>query len=38
MAQTPTTAVHAAVGFKPKVSLEDGLRRFVDWFRTYYRL
>lgn len=30
--------VKAAVGFEPKVSLEDGLARFVDWFKTYYRL
>jgi UDP-glucuronate 4-epimerase len=25
--------IHAAVGYAPKVSLEEGLRRFVDWFR-----
>lgn len=25
-----------AIGFAPKVSLEDGLRNFVDWFRGYY--
>lgn len=30
------TRVHAAVGYAPKVSLEDGLRQFVDWFRGYY--
>lgn len=28
--------VKAAVGYSPKVSLEDGLGRFVAWFRTYY--
>jgi UDP-glucuronate 4-epimerase len=32
------TAVHAAIGFKPKVPLEEGLRRFVEWFRRYYGL
>jgi UDP-glucuronate 4-epimerase len=26
-----------AIEFTPKVPLEDGLRRFVDWFRSYYR-
>jgi UDP-glucuronate 4-epimerase len=26
-----------AVGFKPKVSLEEGLRHFIAWFQTYYR-
>lgn len=30
--------LHAAIGFAPKVSLEDGLRRFVAWFREYYRI
>ena len=29
--------LQAAVGFAPKVPLEEGLRRFVDWFRTYYK-
>ncbi len=32
------TRVQAAIGFTPKVSLEDGLKAFVDWFRGYYRL
>jgi UDP-glucuronate 4-epimerase len=31
------TRIHAAIGFTPKVSLEDGLRTFVEWFRGYYR-
>jgi hypothetical protein len=30
------TRIQAEVGFTPKVPLEEGLRRFVDWFRTYY--
>lgn len=32
------TRVHAAIGFAPKVPLEDGLRHFVEWFRGYYGL
>lgn len=24
------------VGFKPETSIEDGIRRFVDWYRSYY--
>ena len=32
------TRVQAAIGFTPKVSLEDGLKNFVGWFRDYYRL
>jgi UDP-glucuronate 4-epimerase len=32
------TRIETAIGFKPKVPLEDGLRRFVEWFRGYYKL
>ena len=32
------TRVQAAIAFAPKVALEAGLRRFVAWFRDYYRL
>jgi UDP-glucuronate 4-epimerase len=28
--------IRAAYGYAPKVSLEDGLRRFVAWFKAYY--
>jgi UDP-glucuronate 4-epimerase len=28
-------ALTAATGFRPAVSIEDGLRRFVDWYRAY---
>ena len=30
------TRIQEAIQYSPKVSLEDGLRRFVEWFRTYY--
>lgn len=30
------TRVHAAIGFTPKVPLEDGLQKFVQWFQSYY--
>jgi UDP-glucuronate 4-epimerase len=30
------TRIRAAVGYQPRVSLEEGLRRFVDWFRGYH--
>jgi UDP-glucuronate 4-epimerase len=26
-----------AIGYAPKVALEDGLRRFVEWFQDYYK-
>ena len=32
------TRIRSAINFSPQVSLEEGLRRFVAWFREYYRL
>ncbi len=32
------TRVQAAIGFAPKVPLEEGLKKFVEWFRAYYQL
>ena len=29
--------VRAAVGFDPHTSLDDGLRNFVEWFKSYYK-
>jgi len=26
------------VGFKPATSIEDGIRRFVEWYRDYYKV
>jgi UDP-glucuronate 4-epimerase len=28
----------AAVGFKPSTSIETGVARFVEWYRSYYRV
>ncbi|WP_448873734.1 NAD-dependent epimerase [Desulfobulbus propionicus] len=28
----------AAIGFQPSTSIENGVRRFVDWYRDYYRV
>jgi UDP-glucuronate 4-epimerase len=30
------SALHEAVGFEPNTSLEDGLKKFVDWYATFY--
>ena len=30
------TRINSAIQFSPKVPLEEGLRRFVEWFRRYY--
>jgi UDP-glucuronate 4-epimerase len=32
------TRVQAACGYEPRVTLEDGLRDFAAWFRSYYKL
>jgi UDP-glucuronate 4-epimerase len=32
-----TSALAAAVGFAPATPLDEGLRRFAEWFRSYYR-
>lgn len=29
-------SLHAAVGFSPKVSIEEGIPRFIAWYREYY--
>jgi UDP-glucuronate 4-epimerase len=26
------------VGFKPATPIEEGIRRFVDWYMDYYRV
>jgi UDP-glucuronate 4-epimerase len=31
-----TSDLEAAIGFKPQTSIEDGLARFVEWYREYY--
>ena len=30
------SALVEAVGYRPHVSLEEGMGRFVDWYRGYY--
>ncbi|WP_066647116.1 MULTISPECIES: NAD-dependent epimerase/dehydratase family protein [Sphingomonas] len=32
------TRLHALTGYAPKVSIGEGLVRFADWFRGYYRI
>ncbi len=29
---------HALYGWKPQVNLEDGLKEFVEWYKSYYRV
>ncbi|MBS0632100.1 MAG: NAD-dependent epimerase/dehydratase family protein [Verrucomicrobia bacterium] len=32
------TRIQSAIAFAPKIPLEEGLRRFAEWFRGYYKL
>jgi UDP-glucuronate 4-epimerase len=31
-----TDLLHKAVGFKPETTIEEGLRRFVEWYVEFY--
>ncbi len=31
-----TSALEAAIGFKPRTDLQVGLEQFVAWYRGYY--
>jgi UDP-glucuronate 4-epimerase len=33
-----TTELEHITGFKPAVSIEEGLQAFVEWYKTYYKL
>ena len=35
--EADTTALEQATGFRPKTAVEEGVRRFVEWYRAYYR-
>ena len=30
--------LEAAVGFRPSTSIEEGISKFVDWYRSYYKV
>ena len=33
-----TTALYKAIGFKPQTSVEEGVERFVSWYREFYNV
>jgi UDP-glucuronate 4-epimerase len=33
-----TSLLEQAVGFKPSTAIDEGVKRFVDWYRAYYRV
>ena len=36
--EADTSLLAAAVGFKPATPVEEGVRRFVDWYCDYYKV
>mgnify|MGYP006307536621 CR=1 FL=1 len=32
-----TSKAEKLLGYKPKVSIEEGVKRFVDWFKEYHK-
>ncbi|HXF80626.1 MAG TPA: NAD-dependent epimerase [Usitatibacter sp.] len=35
--EADTSGLEAATGFRPDTPIEEGVRRFVEWYRDYYR-
>jgi UDP-glucuronate 4-epimerase len=33
-----TSDLEKAFGFKPQIAIEKGVKRFVDWYKTYYNI
>jgi nucleoside-diphosphate-sugar epimerase len=33
-----TTALEADLGFRPNTSLRDGLRKFAEWYKEFYKV
>lgn len=36
--EADTTALQQLTGFKPKTPVREGVKRFVEWYRDYYRV
>jgi UDP-glucuronate 4-epimerase len=36
--EADTTALEKLTGFKPKTSVEEGVKKFVEWYREYYKV
>lgn len=33
-----TSALYKVIGFKPQTSVEEGVARFVAWYKDFYRV
>jgi UDP-glucuronate 4-epimerase len=31
-------SLHELTGFRPEVSVEEGVKRFIDWYKKYYNV
>ena len=38
MTYADVTDLEKAVGFKPETPIEEGLAKFVEWYREYYKV
>ncbi|HZZ91115.1 MAG TPA: protein CapI, partial [Usitatibacter sp.] len=36
--EADTSALERVTGFRPATPVEEGVRRFVDWYRDFYRV
>jgi len=36
--EADTRALEALTGFKPKTPVREGVKRFVEWYRDYYKV
>lgn len=36
--EADVSALFETIGYRPRVSVEEGVARFVDWYRAYYRV
>ena len=35
--EADVASLEADFGYRPQVKVEDGIQRFVDWYREYYQ-
>ena len=36
--EADTSSLERIIGFRPATPVEEGVRRFVDWYRDFYRV
>ena len=33
-----SSLLESYIGYKPQTSIQDGIRKFVDWYKDFYRV